>query len=115
MIYTRSAKSKKSTQSHSKMEWIEKLLVTPISDYRKNAIGLIIAPYLINIRKIDFAEAQKIIEKWLNICNSVRNLGPDFRHRIKWDILYAHKRQIPPMKLETLKLKNKELYEMLHK
>jgi hypothetical protein len=26
--------------------WIEKLLDTPIDDYRKNAMGLIFAPYL---------------------------------------------------------------------
>ena len=33
------------------ISWIEILLQTPIEDYRKNAIGLILAPYLINIRK----------------------------------------------------------------
>jgi hypothetical protein len=30
--------------------WIEKLLQTPIDDYRKNAVSLILAPYLINIK-----------------------------------------------------------------
>jgi hypothetical protein len=32
--------------------WIEKLLETPIEDYRKNAVSLILAPYLINIKKV---------------------------------------------------------------
>jgi hypothetical protein len=31
--------------------WIEKLLETPIDDYRKNAVSLILAPYLVNIKK----------------------------------------------------------------
>ncbi|MFL6364896.1 MAG: hypothetical protein ACJ719_06790 [Nitrososphaeraceae archaeon] len=31
--------------------WIEKLLQTPIDDYRKNAVNLILAPYLINVKK----------------------------------------------------------------
>jgi hypothetical protein len=31
--------------------WIEKLLETPIDDYRKNAVNLILAPYLINTKK----------------------------------------------------------------
>jgi hypothetical protein len=31
--------------------WIEKLLQTPIDDYRKKAVALILAPYLINIKK----------------------------------------------------------------
>jgi hypothetical protein len=34
--------------------WIEKLLETPIDDYRKNAINLILAPYLINVRKVSY-------------------------------------------------------------
>jgi hypothetical protein len=33
------------------LPWIEKLLATPISDYRKNAISLVLPPYLINIKK----------------------------------------------------------------
>ena len=32
-------------------EWIEKLLVTPISDYRKCTLDLILAPYLIVIKE----------------------------------------------------------------
>jgi hypothetical protein len=33
------------------ISWIEKLLETPIDDYRKNAVNLILAPYLINVKK----------------------------------------------------------------
>ena len=38
------------TESHytfrgNTIAWIEKLLETPIDDYRKNAVGLILAPY----------------------------------------------------------------------
>jgi hypothetical protein len=32
------------------ISWIEKLLQTPIDDYRKNAVNLILAPYLINVK-----------------------------------------------------------------
>ena len=32
--------------------WIEKLLKTPISDFRKNSVNLILAPYLINIKEL---------------------------------------------------------------
>ena len=37
--------------------WIEKLLETPIDDYRKNAVNLILAPYLINVRKVSYDAA----------------------------------------------------------
>ena len=41
--------------------WIEKLLDTPIDDYRKNAVNLILAPYLINVRKLSYDAALNII------------------------------------------------------
>src|SRR6266704_2093494 len=37
--------------------WIEALLQTAISDYRKNAIRLILAPYLMNIKHLSFEKA----------------------------------------------------------
>ena len=39
------------------IHWIETLLKTPIEDYRKNALALILAPYLINIKKLSYDEA----------------------------------------------------------
>ena len=45
--------------------WIEKLLQTPIDDYRKNAVSLILAPYLINIKKLSYDHALNIINSWL--------------------------------------------------
>jgi hypothetical protein len=40
--------------------WIEKLLETPIDDYRKNAVSLVLAPYLVNIRKLSYEAALNI-------------------------------------------------------
>lgn len=45
--------------------WIEKLLQTPIDDYKKNAVSLILAPYLINIKKLSYDGALNIINNWL--------------------------------------------------
>jgi hypothetical protein len=44
------------------IHWVETLLETPIEDYRKNAISLILAPYLINIRKIPYDDAFTILK-----------------------------------------------------
>ena len=38
--------------------WIEKLLEIPIEDYRKNAVNLILAPHLINIKKLAYEDAR---------------------------------------------------------
>ncbi len=39
------------TINSNKIKWIEKLLQTPLSDYRKFVVWCILAPYLINIKK----------------------------------------------------------------
>jgi hypothetical protein len=46
--------------------WIEKLLQTQIADYRKSAVSLILAPYLINIKRISYKDAFNIINNWLS-------------------------------------------------
>ena len=55
-----------------KINWIEKVLSTPISDGRKIAIWKIIAPYLITVKKLSLEEAYEIIEKWVEECQKLR-------------------------------------------
>jgi hypothetical protein len=47
----------------------------PLEDYRKNAVSLILAPYLINIRKIPPDQANQSLIEWLERCNAVRRLA----------------------------------------
>jgi hypothetical protein len=70
------------TQSYrgNTIPWIEKLLETPIYDYRKNAVNLILAPYLINIRKLSYENALNIIDNWLTECGKLRQLDQDFNY-----------------------------------
>ena len=60
-----------SDKNHS-ISWIETLLQTPVDDYRKNAIGLILAPYLINIKKLPYESASTILRDWLKKCSQLR-------------------------------------------
>ena len=46
----------------NRIEWIERLLQTPIEDYRKQCLWRILCPYLINIRKVTDEEALKILQ-----------------------------------------------------
>jgi len=102
----------KEGERHS-LSWIETLLQTPVSDFRKNAIGLILAPYLINIRKMSYDEAFQKLKDWLDKCNELRRLDPNFSYKIKYSLNAAIRKQQLPLKLTTLESKNKELYEML--
>ena len=60
-----------SGQSYS-IHWIETVLKTPIEDYRKNALALILAPYLIKIKKLSYDEAFSIIKEWLSKCDELQ-------------------------------------------
>lgn len=102
----------KEGQSHS-LSWIETLLQTPISDFRKNAIGLILAPYLINIKKMPYDVAFQTLQYWLDRCNELRSLDPNFSYKIKYSLNAAMRKQQLPLKLTTLETKNKDLYQML--
>jgi hypothetical protein len=85
--------------------WIEKLLETPIDDYRKNALNLILAPYLINVRKVSYDVALNIIESWLDKCGKLRPLDKDFNYMVRYALKYCAKNGNRPLKLDTLKMK----------
>jgi hypothetical protein len=95
--------------------WIEKLLNTPISDFRKNATNLILAPYLINIKKLSYKESFDILTDWLQKCNSFNKLDFNPIYLVKSALNTASQKKIPPMKLVTLMNRNLELYNILHK
>jgi hypothetical protein len=94
--------------------WIEKLLQTPIDDYRKNAVSLILAPYLINIKKVSYDDALNIINNWLMECGKSRQLDQNFDYTVRYALKYSAKNGHKPIKYDTLKLKNTALYDLLN-
>src|SRR5919199_2814641 len=90
----------------STIPWIEKLLETPIDDYRKNAVSLILAPYLINIKKVSYDDALNTINSWLGKCGKLRQLDQNFDYTVRYALKYSAKNGNRPLKLDTLKMKN---------
>ncbi|MGI0051132.1 MAG: DNA primase noncatalytic subunit PriX, partial [Nitrososphaeraceae archaeon] len=82
--------------------WIEKLLKTSISDFRKNATNLILAPYLVNIKKLSYQQSFDILTDWLQKCNSFNKLDFNPDYLVKYALTTAIQKRIPPMKLVTL-------------
>ena len=101
--------------SNISIECIEKLLKIPIADFRKNSVSLILAPYLINIKKLSYQESFDILIEWLHNCDSIRKLDFNPKYLIKTALNTANQKRIPPMKFETLKTKNLELYHIMKK
>jgi hypothetical protein len=71
-------------KASNSIRWIDMLLQTPLEDYRKNVVSLILAPYLINIRKMAISDALIIIKEWLDECASLRALDSNFNYRVKY-------------------------------
>ena len=95
-------------------EWIDKkILPNPFSDYRKIIINLILAPYLIVVKKLSYEECFQIIYEWLQKCDLLRKLDFNARDLVNSALTTAQKKQIPPMKMITLKTNYKNLYFLL--
>ena len=98
--------------------YIEKLLNLRLTNHRKFAVSLILAPYFVNIKRISEKESFTRIKEWALGCNEVKSLHPSirfFEDLIKKSIQRARlNSEIKPMRFEgTLKFKNKELYQLL--
>jgi hypothetical protein len=93
--------------------WIEKLLQTPIEDYRKHARDLILVPYLV-VRKgmTDQDQIYDIVMSSADKCAELKRLEPsrrEFSIRVSRRIDEVVRDRIPPMTFETLKEKCPEL------
>jgi hypothetical protein len=111
--YVRRVRSE--TTNSTMIWWIEKLLQTPLDDYRKFVTWRILAPYLINIRKCSVDEAYDIITDWLNKCSQLRRLDFHSKYMIKYNINSAQKSGYLPISLDKLKIENPYLYNVLVK
>jgi len=55
-----------SQYAHIKYWYIDKLLHTPLDDYRKLSIDLLLVPFLITVKGMTDAVAEQIIKNWLD-------------------------------------------------
>jgi hypothetical protein len=100
------------------IQWIETgILQNPLSDYRKTCIWRILAPYLINIRKLEYAEAFNLMKGWLDRCNEVKRL--DFNPKAKIKEAMDRVGNYYPIALDDLSKKTdlkreyRELYDII--
>ncbi|MGC1931720.1 MAG: hypothetical protein WA667_22350 [Candidatus Nitrosopolaris sp.] len=87
--------------------WIEILL---IRDYRKEAIRRIIAPYLINIKKLGYDDAFNVTKNWLDSCEKIRPLDFNANVKIKDALRAATRVGYLPMAFNDLKAEDGQLY-----
>ena len=87
--------------------WIEdKLLKTPIPDYRKITVDLVLVPFFIVIKKFTESQTFDIIKEYLIKCHELQPLKPsinEFEKRIKMAIEKSIENKIPPIKIEIIR------------
>ena len=93
--------------------WIEKLLTMSISDNRKYCIWRILAPYLVNVKKLTDEQSSQIMSEWLKKCNLVKRISFDEASRIRYDIQSAKKKGFYPIGWNQLKVENIDLMNTL--
>lgn len=91
--------------------WIERLLHTPINDYRKLVVWRILSPYLRNIRGLSYDESYNIIRAWLDKCNQVERLTFNANQKIKESLRGASHGYLP-ISLGRLEIENIGLYSL---
>jgi hypothetical protein len=110
--------STKQTTQLSTIDWIEKLIQTLIADYLKHAANLIKIPYLVVFRGMkDRNEIHDVVMRRADRCAEVRRLDPsgrEFSVRVRSRIEEVKIDRVPPMTFDTLKEKNRKLYEALN-
>lgn len=97
--------------------WIEKLLCTPIADFRKRSRDLILVPYLVLNKGItDESQVTQIVMRWANKCAELYRLEPtryEYERRIRSRVFEVKRDRIPHMRFDTLKEENSELAKKL--
>ena len=89
----------------SSLSWIEQLLQRPVKDGRHRLLWHVLAPYLINVRKLSADQAERVLQEYFDKCNAVRRLEPSshsFKRLIRYYLRVAEKDGYPPWRLETI-------------
>lgn len=88
-----------------KIEWIERVLDSSVSDGSLKTVENVLAPYLITIKGMDPTEAEGVLLDWLDKCECESRVNvKEFVARVCWDVHVFKKK---PKALEYLQEHNR--------
>jgi|SRR5215217_4556957 len=96
--------------------WIDRLLQLAIPDWRKTAVALVLAPYLLIIRRFSYEQAFHTIMEWAARCDELSALRPNergFIDRVHISLERAQSKQSKPLRWQTLVQNYPAMYETL--
>ena len=100
-------------QTNNIILWIERLFEIAIEHNREFCVWRIFAPYLINIKKLEYKHAYDMIKGWLDRCDSKRKLDFDADYQIKYTLKSAISSGYLPISFDSLKIDNPDLYKLI--
>ncbi len=91
--------------------YVDDLLKHPVSDGRHRFVWLVLAPYLVNVRKLENEEAIEKIRAFV----SVGGETSDLRRFVEYNVRRSKRNGLLPPTLSTLKTEHPDLYGLLPK
>jgi hypothetical protein len=107
--------SNNTTTSSDVSVWVEHLLQVGLPDFRKRAVSLILAPYLVHKRKLSDDQAAAIMVDWLvTRCAAVQELSFKPERKVREALQQARQSGgIMHMSYKTLQEQSPETYQIL--
>jgi len=89
--------------------YVEGLLEHPVSDGRHRLVWMVLAPYLVNVKKLEEAEAIEKIRAFVSVAGETA----DMRRFVEYNVKRARRNGLLPPTLSTLKGEHPDLYALL--
>lgn len=91
--------------------YIDELFKHPVSDGRHRLVWLVLAPYLVNVKKLEEEEAIQRIRSFVSVAGETR----DLKRFVEYNVRRARRNGLMPPTLATLKAEHPDLYSLLPK
>ncbi len=91
--------------------YVEDLLKHPVSDGRHRLVWLVLAPYLVNVKKVDDEEAIGKIRGFVSVAGETR----DMKRFVEYNVRRARRNGLLPPTFSTLKTEHPDVYSLLPK
>jgi hypothetical protein len=91
--------------------YVEDLLKHPVADGRHRLVWLVLAPYLVNVKKLENDEAIERIRAFVSVAGETR----DLKRFVEYNVRRAKRNGLLPPTLSTLKTEHPDLYWLLPK
>jgi hypothetical protein len=97
------------TQQRKGYSYVDSLLEHPVSDGRHRLVWMVLAPYLVNIKKLEEAEAIEKIRAFVSVAGETA----DMRRFVEYNVRRARRNGLLPPTLSTLRSEHPDLYALL--